>query len=296
LNPVRGYRESLERKGVRPKNHHEANLASLRTQAEVIKQTKQKEVEEREQKHKFKLARFRNVPSKVSQYMGSGDATREPYDENEKGNANYLRRSSGTNGVSSIRRTPIVSDHERHALDSSPSIDADAVKNEKRQKIKPPVPKATDCHYVPPAALADNKDYVRENRAGLDGAPASVSVTTAAKQAGPLNYKLREEYGKVPQYLLDRKIEMAQEAEKQRLAAAEAQQPTGMVKMSEEERLATLAVLNENSERILSDLAHLPLRVETLSAQQRKTALEAKLRDIEDAVRVFSRKTVYVRA
>ena len=59
--------------------------------------------------------------------------------------------------------------------------------------------------------------------------------------------------------------------------------------------MKTLAVLQENFEKIQAELSAFPLRVETVSRKKRKTELENKLKEMEDAIKLFSRKVVFIK-
>ena len=66
--------------------------------------------------------------------------------------------------------------------------------------------------------------------------------------------------------------------------------------MSEEERLETLEILKQ-SEREANELLHkLPLHATTQRVAVRKDALEAKLKEIDAAKRLFSKPKVYMKA
>ncbi len=105
-----------------------------------------------------------------------------------------------------------------------------------------------------------------------------------------------ENYGKVPDYIKATKKQLADARAAVEAAAAEKAKnvPPGMVLMSDEQRVNTLKVLQENHTKVLNDLSAFPLRVETVSRIRAKAALEAKLAEIEKAITVFSRKRVLV--
>ena len=70
--------------------------------------------------------------------------------------------------------------------------------------------------------------------------------------------------------------------------------PPCMTRMSEDERVETLAVLMKNKEVGYQELAKLPMTVETPSLRRRKADLERKLEQIDDAIKIFSRECVWV--
>ena len=60
------------------------------------------------------------------------------------------------------------------------------------------------------------------------------------------------------------------------------------------ERLETLRVLNESETLTKNELFSMPLTVQTLAHKKKKNALEAKLKEIEDAVKIFNRPKVFI--
>jgi len=70
--------------------------------------------------------------------------------------------------------------------------------------------------------------------------------------------------------------------------------PPGMKLIDEEDRLETLAELERNRESINQTLRKFPIMCDTLSLQTKKANLEQKLQEVEEAVKIFSRKKVYI--
>ena len=99
----------------------------------------------------------------------------------------------------------------------------------------------------------------------------------------------------MPTYIRERQ-QAAAEAERAAAEKAEREKgcPPGMTRMSEEERVETLAVLMKNKEVGYQELAKLPMTVETPSLRRRKADLERKLEQIDDAIKIFSRECVWV--
>lgn len=101
-------------------------------------------------------------------------------------------------------------------------------------------------------------------------------------------------FGRIPKYLLERKEQWAREEEERRLNAPDPDCPSGMMLLDEDERLRTLRVLRKSLDEARLQMNYLPLRIETPSQIRRKNVLEAKLQEIEDAIKVFDRSKVYV--
>lgn len=133
------------------------------------------------------------------------------------------------------------------------------------------------------------RDFIAENRMG---AAAPLRAPRADKQEP--NYMQKKDFGQVPNYLLERKMQMAADVEAQQRAKEAALIPPGMRLLPEDERLETLAILAKNREEVERAIQHLPLRIETLSAIRRKEDLERRLKEIEEAQKIFSRPKVLV--
>lgn len=75
----------------------------------------------------------------------------------------------------------------------------------------------------------------------------------------------------------------------------EKKHPPGTKLLSEEERLSTLDSLKESKNNIMNLLEKMPMSMRTLALQNRKTELENKINEIEEAIKQFSRKNVYIK-
>lgn len=66
--------------------------------------------------------------------------------------------------------------------------------------------------------------------------------------------------------------------------------------MPEGERLSTLEGLEQTKKEVNAELAAQRISADNISALKRKDNLEAKIVDLNRAVEIFSKKTVYVQA
>ena len=73
------------------------------------------------------------------------------------------------------------------------------------------------------------------------------------------------------------------------------EQPEGHWCMSQTERLQTLDSLKKMEKELLNRMACLPVRMDTAWIRAQKGELDRKLKEVEDATRVFSRKKVFVK-
>jgi len=152
-----------------------------------------------------------------------------------------------------------------------------------------------------------------------------LALTAAARSRPPSDepqnaHDLNPEYGRVPQYLVQRKQEDEAAAEAasvlpfvpRRIAyrvtrrlEAEAAAPPGLVLLPEEERLSTLETLRRTAAETTSALAKLPIAIRTAASERsvlfvraprpesqgatrRRAELEQQLRDTEESIRLFS--------
>eukprot|EP00899_Mesostigma_viride_P025165 jgi/Mesvir1/5833/Mv00628-RA.1 len=131
------------------------------------------------------------------------------------------------------------------------------------------------------------RDYVAMNKSAAVEPKARPAPASNPKEALLANQK---DFGKVPKYLQERKQEMQAEAERRRAEDAEEKCPPGMRLLPEEERLQTLATLEENKRRVDQEIQSLPFVIETPSQKRRQADLERRLLEIEQARKLFSRK------
>ena len=84
------------------------------------------------------------------------------------------------------------------------------------------------------------------------------------------------------------------EQERIRLANLDVDCPPGMRLLPENERQTMLKTLERNREKVVSELSKLPFVIDTMGLKKRKQGLESKIKEIDDAVRIFSRKKVKI--
>jgi len=152
------------------------------------------------------------------------------------------------------------------------------------------VPKSVHNRPTMSPGGGSSRDYVREN--AID---ASANAKPAYEAPAREDWRQKENYGKVPAYLRERQVELA-EAAARRAAEEEAESiPPGMRLMPESERLQTLELLKQSRMDTEQKIQKLPFTCETPSQIKAKNDLEKRLQEIEEAERAFSRKKVFVR-
>jgi len=259
LNPVKGYRDELSRKGIKPKDHHRDNINLIKQKQVEIKEKHEEQKKEMSQVP-FKLEKFKKVESKALK-LASQKKTEDPHEFLKK---NTLEKS--LNEKEKERKTPV-----------------------NKIKTKPPVPKSDTTDFIP--SSPSSKNFITSNAAEV------INATPSDKNTNEIDYMSKQDYGRVPQYILDRKVELALETEQKRRSSKTNNNgdiPPGMTVMAEDDRLKALDALRDNHEKITNELSRFPLYIETPSQKQRQNELEAKLKEIEKATAIFSRKIVYI--
>lgn len=147
------------------------------------------------------------------------------------------------------------------------------------------------------ADISAARDFVEENKLAAAAAAARRHIKAESKAAaGAGEFLHKSEYGQVPTYLLERKLQLAQEHEALMAAKAAAAIPPGLRVMPECERLETLGLLQQNRQEVEAKLSALSITNETHRMKRHKEELERRLAEIEDARRIFSRPNVLVQA
>ena len=128
---------------------------------------------------------------------------------------------------------------------------------------------------------------------GAGGKPGvGPAVVNAGRRAGTARPA-----GEVPLYLQRRKAEWAQERQERAAAAAHAAEcPPGLRIVGAEEKAAIMAKLRDEKGKAEGALRSLPFVIKTHATQQKKDALEARLREIDGAVTAYSQEKVLVPA
>lgn len=276
-----GIRGEMKNRGVQPRNHLQDYKMQLKEMQKENRRRKQRDAYETSKKPHV-LKQFASVTSRVNQ---TG---------HKKGAAPTVQKKPLQEKKNFVRN------NRTHAFDKKGNHFA------KKDTVKRRVKISKDAHdtlalltgsYVPPkedqfaAPAIEEKeiiDYVAQNKAE---AAAAAKPAPVAKKPAPKH----KSYGKVPQYLKKRKaVWEAEERQERAEMAKRAECPPGMQLMPESERLETLRVLKANKDGITAKLTRLPIIIDTLSLRNRKAALEKQMSEVEDAIKVFSRKKVFI--
>ena len=104
-----------------------------------------------------------------------------------------------------------------------------------------------------------------------------------------------KEYGKIPKYIENMKLENEKKLETEKLRKETAKYPKGTRLLSEEERLFTLEKLKQSRDDINKVIERLPITPDTQAFKNKKDELFKKLDEIENAIETFSKKKVFVK-
>ncbi|XP_041065817.1 enkurin domain-containing protein 1 isoform X2 [Carcharodon carcharias] len=146
-----------------------------------------------------------------------------------------------------------------------------------------------------------NVDFVRHNAQNARRMPVRRSKSLQSL-ADVLDRKTKEqqEYisknkGQLPQYLIERRNQWRKEAEERRKNIPDPSMPPGHTRMPENERLETLNSLQQTQKQLTKQLLMFPVLVDTIGMRNRRTDLERKLAEIEEAIKIFSRPKVFIK-
>ncbi|XP_074607939.1 enkurin domain-containing protein 1-like [Acropora palmata] len=272
FNPqARPYSVGSRPSSAQPKNFAKENVHRIKEMQKANRE-KQKESNSIEPvKAVYKPGKFDHVDSKVAQEVKA-----PPAPPQRSNSASFLRAGS--------RNGPPVKDRPTSCEPVIP------------REIKLTVPKASIAKKHQPEVK--NSNHVHENvrRAPSPLRPRPPSVIAAELLAAKRQEsEKRYRRGKVPKYLKNRQEQWKQDEARRIANTPDPSIPPGHTLMPREERLQTLASLEKNHEDLVTQLNALPVRVDTLRVKTKKSELEKKLVEIEDAIKIFSRPKVFVK-
>jgi hypothetical protein len=270
VNPTNGLRGEMMRHGVKPRDHMKENFRNLK--AAQRKNIEDKEDAARPQKELYKLSQFKDAQSRV--YDETDASPRRGSEDRE-----FLAR-----GASEKRREDqaYAGKLARREVDRKLREAADLA-------AQPPSPRKASLHRdIAPTALKTNENFINRNKGN-----AMVMRAPEAQQREDEGAHHRE-YGRVPAYLEQRNAEWQEEANERRRRAPDPSAPPGMCAMPEAERLATLETLESSRKECMYQLERMPFNIETISMKKKQEGLETKMREIENAIGIFSKPKVYV--
>lgn len=286
LNPTDGHRGALVKKGLKPKDHMKDNRIELRQ--EQARKREEREEAARPKKDLFKLQQFKDVRSRLHENYNrnSNHHDRNQYDDEFHDEEDYKESSHKEfvqRGVAERRREELKAKN----LAARDELDA-KMEDAKYYADRPTTPRKAGIYKgVQKTAAPSNTDFLARNKA------QAMHMEPIRKHSAPEEQK-HENYGRVPSYLKERKQEWEEQREEEIRRRPDPSCPPGMCLMPEGERQNTLDVLMESRKDAMAQLQQMPFVVETLRLKKKQDALENKLREIEQAITIFSKPKVYV--
>lgn len=147
---------------------------------------------------------------------------------------------------------------------------------------KPAVPRANEA---PVYGLKSDKNFIRDN---------AVEVITAKPklpQEAP-KFTEKEDFGKVPDYLVQRRREDEQRRQNEEAYYRAAAQATAYYQVSQEERQNLLRGLKANWENLHHEYQALSVITDTDAKRQKRKDMETKLAQLEADIQKIERHTV----
>jgi hypothetical protein len=165
---------------------------------------------------------------------------------------------------------------------------------------KPPVPPTCCSKFI--VIPRGTKDFVRDNTVSAIRQPAKIPSPRFVDQAKGTThnwcksgmarkYVCRADYGMVPGYLAQRKLELQDKFIQEKYASEQSKRDAQEKcrHLTEEERQTLLAGLKANWEEVFREYQSLPLKVDTPVKIKVKVALEEQLRSIEKDIQLLER-------
>lgn len=259
----------MQRNGVKPRDHMKENYRNMK----AVQRKNQEDREEaaRPQRELYKLPQFKDAQSRV-------------FEET----ATTPRRNS--DGAFLARG---ASEHRRQEQAYAGRLAREEVERKLREAadlaVQPPSPRKPSVpREMAPAVPRNNENFVAKNKV------KAISMRAPEHHARDDEGAHHREYGRVPEYLEERKAQWEEDAAERRRRAPDPSCPPGMCVMPEEERAATLHTLQQSKKECMNQLERMPFVIETPSMRRKQEGLETKMREIENAIAIFSKPKVYV--
>ncbi|TNJ28824.1 Calmodulin-binding protein [Giardia muris] len=263
INPSRGIRDDMVRRGIQPKNHMAENRRQLR-QLAAQKQQEREEAEDLANAEPFKMREFQNVESRAMQAAESMKPE-APKD--------YLKRKTGLAGGPHMR-----------PIDTEPYAP--------RQRSRPDVPRQADLIRERQEESHEVVKEVNRIRANMLAVKKQSEARKAAAQNSTVDQEPHKK-GEIPEYLKKRKHDWAVEAEQKERAEAEARArarvPPGTRLVSEEEKQALLIELRSSLQIEVKRLNSFSVANDSLAQRRSREECERKIEQIEKTIRDFER-------
>jgi len=147
----------------------------------------------------------------------------------------------------------------------------------------------------PPKEINQQKNYIEANKHLITKIQNANNTNKLKEYYDKKKNPYHKEYGKIPKYIENMKLENEKKLETEKLRKETAKYPKGTRLLSEEERLFTLEKLKQSRDDINKVIERLPITPDTQAFKNKKDELFKKLDEIENAIETFSKKKVFVK-
>lgn len=253
-----------------PKDFSKDNVRRMR---QIQSQSRKKQREEVIEKNKpMKVLpqseKYKEVSSKVTENLKKSPAPVRP------SSANYLRSHSRTGGAPRGRSPspaprPSSAGPRPSSAASEVSLHVDGKTN----------------------FIAHNAKLAKKSRSQRPPSVQALESIQKKQQEDMARYQR----GQTPKYLQSRQRQWQHETEERIRNTPDPDMPPGHRKMPEEERMKTLEVLRQKEKELQNSIHKFPLSAETLRAKKKKAEIENQLAEVEEAIKIFSRRKVFVK-
>jgi hypothetical protein len=276
LCPVHGVRDAQRRKGVKPHDFSRDNRAHIKALQKLNEQRRQAAEAAKTPKAS---PRFANVESRVAAALArpaTADPALPPRKPPEP-KPFACPKPDGPAGRVFTAWAP-------------PPLLYEGMPEHEPGARKPPVPRRDEL-AAPPAA--PTVDFVKRN-AELSSLTPRKTVAAAAPGSPPGTGGKSRHHGRLPPYLLDRKLELAQQAEERAARARPRECPEGTHFLEELERVRVLGLVRDGQRKLHAELDKMPFVIDTHGLRAKHEALSLQLTQLEAAEKAFSRRKVVV--
>ena len=147
----------------------------------------------------------------------------------------------------------------------------------------------------PPKEINQQKNFIETNKNLISKIQNANNSNKLKEYYDKKENPYHKEYGKIPKYIENMKLENEKKLETEKLRKETAKYPKGTRLLSEEERLFTLEKLKQSRDDINKVIERLPITPDTQAFKNKKEELFKKLDEIENAIETFSKKKVFVK-
>ena len=281
--PDNGFRGNQARRGIAPKDHMKENYKQLREIQN--RRLDEKEMAQAAPKELYKLAQYKGVQSRVFDTPMPETSRGRPQGEVE---SVFL-----TKGASRARLLQKQDEARQARMEVKKQMEDAAYYSTAERPAtptKPSVPKKTERGLL----ARRDQDFVSQNRIKAQVAMPPSPLKGKDGWGDGEKAEKHSSFGRVPDYLEQRKAEWRAKEEELEKKKADKGCPPGMCLMPDDERLKTLETLELSKVEVTRQLAKCPFIVETPKARMKVESLEQRLKEIENAINLFSKPKVFV--